>query len=99
MSNYNKYVNEVEILNALPTGGSEAKRKIKVQTDKVAGLSNATKLFIPLDPNNPITMEAINEGAHRNYALNTVIQVQDKSGQYGFVIVTSTGVLKLSGNN
>ena len=90
INTYQKYTTEVAKLNTMPDS--------KEQQDKVAMLESSKKSFVPLDPANPITIEDINNGAYRNYEPNTVIQVQDKSGQYGFVITTGNGVIKLPGN-
>ena len=87
---YQKYTTEVAKLNTMPDS--------KEQQDKVAMLESSKKSFVPLDPANPITIEDIINGAHRNYERNTVIQVQDKSGEYGFVITTGNGVIKLQGD-
>ena len=90
INTYQKYTTEVAKLNTMPDS--------KEQQDKVAMLESSKKSFVPLDPANPITIEDINNGAYRNYEPNTVIQVQDKSGEYGFVITTGNGVIKLPGN-
>ena len=87
---YQKYTTEVAKLNTMPDS--------KEQQDKVAMLESSKKSFVPLDPANPITIEDIINGAYRNYERNTVIQVQDKSGEYGFVITTGNGVIKLQGD-
>jgi len=90
INTYEKYTTEVAKLNTMPDS--------KELSDAEAMLESSKKSFVPLDPANPITIEDINNGAYRNYEPNTVIQVQDKSGQYGFVITTGNGVIKLTGN-
>jgi len=63
--------------------------------DVLAGLKADAGNFISLNPADPMTMQDINNGAWRVYEPNTVIQVQDETGQYSFVITTGQDIIKL----
>jgi len=89
---YDVYQNNLATVNSLPSGNE------KTQAQDAADASEVyAKNFIPIDPTKPMTMKDIQNGAHRNYPVNTTIQIQDESGKYSFVIVTSSGVLKIDG--